>query len=79
VSPDVADSGPIFDAESVQKVSPDDHYNEFAMKSAHPEQSESILDTYPYEQDSNNVINDSLDMSYDRVEIDQNDDDNDLA
>nr|GEY38141.1 hypothetical protein [Tanacetum cinerariifolium] len=46
----------------------------------HPEQSESIHDTYPIEQDEHNVIIDSLDMSYDREQIDQNDDDdNDLA
>nr|GEX11727.1 hypothetical protein [Tanacetum cinerariifolium] len=32
VSPDVADSGPIFDTEPVQKVSTDDHYNVFAIK-----------------------------------------------
>nr|GEW19485.1 hypothetical protein [Tanacetum cinerariifolium] len=79
VSPDVADSGPIFDAEPLQKVSNDDHYNVFAIESAHPEQSESVLDTYPIKQDAHNVIIDSLDMSYDRVEIDLNDDDNDLA
>nr|GFC18616.1 hypothetical protein [Tanacetum cinerariifolium] len=33
----------------------------------------------PIEQDAHNVIIDSLDMSYEREEIDQNDDDNDLA
>nr|GFB04004.1 hypothetical protein [Tanacetum cinerariifolium] len=78
VSPDIADSGAIFDAEPVQKVSTDDHYNVFAIESAHPEQSESIHDTYLIEQDEHNVIIDSLDMSYDREQIDQNDDDNDL-
>nr|GEV73379.1 hypothetical protein [Tanacetum cinerariifolium] len=45
----------------------------------HPEQSKSIRDTYPIEQDEHNVIIDSLDMSYDREQIDQNNDDNDLA
>nr|GEZ64616.1 hypothetical protein [Tanacetum cinerariifolium] len=45
----------------------------------HPEQSESVHDTYLIEQDAHNVIIDSLDMSYDREEIDHNDDDNDLA
>nr|GFB73407.1 hypothetical protein [Tanacetum cinerariifolium] len=79
VSPDAADSGPIFDDELVQKVSNDDHYNVFAMESVHPEQSKSAHDTYPIEQDPQNVIIDSLDMNYDREEIDQNDDDNDLA
>nr|GFA73718.1 hypothetical protein [Tanacetum cinerariifolium] len=79
VSPNAADSGPIFDDEPLQKVSNDDHYNVFAMESVHPEQSKTVLDTYPIEQDAQNVIIDSLDMSDDREEIDQNDDDNDLA
>nr|GEZ67409.1 hypothetical protein [Tanacetum cinerariifolium] len=76
VSPDAADSGPIFDDEPLQKVSNDDHYNVFAMESEHPEQSESVHDTYPIEQDAHNVIIDLLDMSYSREEVDQNDDDN---
>nr|GFC32323.1 hypothetical protein [Tanacetum cinerariifolium] len=76
---DAADSGPIFDDEPLQKVSTDDHYNVFAMESVHPEQSKSDPDTYPIEQDAQNVIIDSLDMGNDRGEIDQNDDDNDLA
>nr|GEX62539.1 ribonuclease H-like domain-containing protein [Tanacetum cinerariifolium] len=75
---DVANSGPIFDDEPLQKVSNDDHYNVFAMESVHPEQLKSVHDTYPIEQDTQNVIIDSLDMNYDRDEIDQNDDDNDL-
>nr|GEZ32847.1 hypothetical protein [Tanacetum cinerariifolium] len=79
VFPDAADSGPIFDAEPLQKVSNDAHYNVFAMESEHLEQSESVHDTYPIDQDAHNVIIDSLDMSYDREEIDQNDDDNDLT
>nr|GEW81838.1 hypothetical protein [Tanacetum cinerariifolium] len=54
VSPDVADSGPIFDSELVQKVSTDDHYNVFAIESEHPEQSESVHDTYHIEQDEHN-------------------------
>nr|GEY41768.1 hypothetical protein [Tanacetum cinerariifolium] len=74
-----AASGPIFDAEPLQKVSNDDHYNMFAIESAHPEQSKSVPDTYPIEQDVHIVIIDSLDMSYDREEIDQHNDDNDLA
>nr|GEZ99182.1 hypothetical protein [Tanacetum cinerariifolium] len=60
-------------------VSNDDHYNVFAKESTHLEQSEYVLDTYPIEQDAQNVIINSLDMSNDREEIDQNDDDNDLA
>nr|GFA46479.1 hypothetical protein [Tanacetum cinerariifolium] len=79
VSPDAIDSGPIFDTEPEQKVQNDDHYNVFAMKNVHPEQSEPVHDTYPIKQDAQNVIIDSLDMSNDSVEIDQNDDDVDLA
>nr|GEW11573.1 putative reverse transcriptase domain-containing protein [Tanacetum cinerariifolium] len=79
VSPDAADSRPIFDDEPLQRVSNDDHYNVFAMESAHPEQSESVNDTYPIKQVVQNVIIDSLDMNYDREKIEQNDDDNDLA
>nr|GEY52281.1 hypothetical protein [Tanacetum cinerariifolium] len=79
VSPDAADSGPIFDDELLQKVSNFDHYNVFAMESTHTEQSKSVHDTYPIEQDAQNVITDSLDMSDDGEEIDLNDDDNDLA
>nr|GEX14364.1 hypothetical protein [Tanacetum cinerariifolium] len=79
VSPDADDSGPIFDAEPLQKVSNDCHYNVFAIESEHPKQSESIHDTYPIEQDEHNMIIDSLDISYDREQIDQNDDHNDLA
>nr|GFB55819.1 hypothetical protein [Tanacetum cinerariifolium] len=76
---DATDSGSIFDTELVQKVSTDDHYNVFAIKNEHPDQSESIHDTYPIEQDEHNVIIDSLYMNYDRVQIDQNDDDVDLV
>nr|GEV25036.1 hypothetical protein [Tanacetum cinerariifolium] len=79
VSPNAADFGPIFDDEPMQKVSNDDQYNVFAMESVHPEQSKSVHDTYPIEQDAQNVIVDSLDMNYDREEIYQNDDDNDLT
>nr|GFA47949.1 hypothetical protein [Tanacetum cinerariifolium] len=79
VSPDAADYGPIFNDEPLQKVSNDDHYNVFAMESEHPEQSEFVHNTYPIDQDTHNVIIDSLDISYDREEIDQNDDDSDLA
>nr|GEX26679.1 hypothetical protein [Tanacetum cinerariifolium] len=79
VSPDAADSRPIFDDVLLQKVSNADHYNVFAIESEHPEQSKSVHDTYPIEQDEHNVIIYSLVMSYDREQIDQNDDDADLA
>nr|GEZ99271.1 hypothetical protein [Tanacetum cinerariifolium] len=79
VNPDAADnSGPIFDSEPLQKVSNNDNYNVFSNESEHPEQSKSVNDTYPNEQDEYNVIIDSLDMSYDREQVDQDDDD-DLA
>nr|GEU65641.1 hypothetical protein [Tanacetum cinerariifolium] len=77
VTPDATDnSGPIFDSEPLQKVSNDDNYNVFAIKSEHPEQFKSIHDTYPIEQDEHNVIIVSLDMSYDREQIDHDDDAN---
>ncbi|GKA58972.1 retrovirus-related pol polyprotein from transposon TNT 1-94 [Tanacetum coccineum] len=44
----------------------------------HPEQPDSVNDTYPVEQDEHNIIIDSLDMSYDREQDDQDDND-DLA
>nr|GFC89074.1 hypothetical protein [Tanacetum cinerariifolium] len=79
VSLDAADSRPIFDDEPLQKVSNDDHYNVFPIESKHPEKSKSVHDTYSIENDAQNVIIDSLDMSYNREEIDLIDDDNDLA
>nr|GEX34263.1 uncharacterized mitochondrial protein AtMg00810-like [Tanacetum cinerariifolium] len=79
VTPDAADNfGPIFDTEPLQKVPNDDNYNVFSIESENPEQSKSVNDTYLIEQDVHNVIIDSLDMSYDREQIDQDDDD-DLA
>nr|GEX33523.1 hypothetical protein [Tanacetum cinerariifolium] len=79
VSLDAPDSGPIFDTEPVKKVPNNDNYNVFAIECEHPEQSKSVHDTYPIEQDKHNVIIYSLDMSYDREQIDQNDDADDLA
>nr|GEW57207.1 ribonuclease H-like domain-containing protein [Tanacetum cinerariifolium] len=61
------------------EVSNDDHYNVFVLESVNHEQSKHVHDTYPIEQDAQPMIIDSLDMSNDREEIDQNDDDNDLA
>nr|GEW22261.1 hypothetical protein [Tanacetum cinerariifolium] len=78
VTPDAADnSGPIYDTELLQKVPNNDNYNVFAIESEHPEQSNSMNDTYPIEQDARNVIINSLDMSYDREHIDHDDDDDD--
>nr|GEZ75038.1 hypothetical protein [Tanacetum cinerariifolium] len=52
ISPDAANSGPVFDDEPLQKVLNDDHYNVFVIESIHPEQSKSMHDTYPIEQDA---------------------------
>nr|GEX94903.1 hypothetical protein [Tanacetum cinerariifolium] len=66
---------PIFDAEPLQKVqNDDDNYNVFTIESEHLEQSESVNDTYPVKQDEHNMTIDSLDMSYDREQVDQDDD-----
>nr|GEX34212.1 hypothetical protein [Tanacetum cinerariifolium] len=71
VTPDAADnSRPIFDTKPMQQVQPNDNYNVFAIESEHPEQSQSIHDTYLIEQDEHHMIIDSLDMSYDREQID---------
>nr|GEW86328.1 hypothetical protein [Tanacetum cinerariifolium] len=78
VTPDAADDpGPIFDVEPLQKVQndDDDKYNMFANEREHPEQPESFNDTYPDEQDEHNIIINSLDMSHDREQDDQDDDD----
>ncbi|GJV13299.1 hypothetical protein Tco_1354840 [Tanacetum coccineum] len=76
VSPDVADnSGPIFDAEPLQKVQHDDDYNVFANDRQHLEKSESVNDTYPDEQGDNKIIIDSLDMSTNGDQVDHDDDD----
>nr|GFC32211.1 hypothetical protein [Tanacetum cinerariifolium] len=79
VSPDVVDSGPIFDKEPEQKVQNDDHYDVFAIDSQHTEQSESVHNTYLIEQDAQNVLIKLEDMNYDSEQIDQNDEDVDLA
>nr|GFA72498.1 hypothetical protein [Tanacetum cinerariifolium] len=79
VSPDAVDSGPIFDKEPVQKVQNDDQYAVFAIECQHPEQSESIHKTYLIEQDAHKVLIESEDMNYDNEQIDQNDEDADLA
>ncbi|GJS97653.1 hypothetical protein Tco_0804621 [Tanacetum coccineum] len=77
VTPDAADnSGPIFDAESLQKVQNDDaNYNVFANDREHPEQPESVNDTYPDEQGDINITTNSVDMSTNGEEADQDDDD----
>nr|GFB80799.1 hypothetical protein [Tanacetum cinerariifolium] len=79
VSPDVVDSGPIFDKEPEQKVQNDDHYDVFSIECQHPEQSEYVHKTYLIEQDAHNVIIESEDMNYNNEQIDQNDEDADLT
>nr|GEZ45743.1 hypothetical protein [Tanacetum cinerariifolium] len=79
VSLDAADSRPIFDTEPVQKVPNNNKYNVFAIECEHPEQSKYVHAIYLIEQDEHNVIIDSLDMSYDREQINQNVNDDDLA
>ncbi|GJY41328.1 hypothetical protein Tco_0428598, partial [Tanacetum coccineum] len=77
VTPDVADnSRPIFDAEPLQKVqNDDDNYNVFANDREHPEQTESINDTYPDEQGDINITTYLVDMSTNGEEANQDDDD----
>nr|GFB37608.1 hypothetical protein [Tanacetum cinerariifolium] len=79
VSPDVDDSGPIFDKEPEQKVQNNDDYAVLAIDCQHSEQSESVHNTYLIEQDAQNVIIESEDMNYDSDQIEQNNEDVDLA
>nr|GFC52603.1 hypothetical protein [Tanacetum cinerariifolium] len=79
ISLDDVDSGPIFDKEPEQKVQNDDHYDVFAIDCQHSKQSESVHNTYLIEQDALNVSIESVDMNYDSEQIDQNDEDIDLA
>ncbi|GJV84428.1 retrovirus-related pol polyprotein from transposon TNT 1-94 [Tanacetum coccineum] len=85
VTPDAIDnSRPIFDAEPLQKVqNDDDNYNVFANDIEHPRQPKSVNVTYPNEHGDTNITTDSLDMSNNRVEADQDEDvddnDHDLA
>nr|GFD48262.1 hypothetical protein [Tanacetum cinerariifolium] len=51
----------------------------FAIECQHPEQSDSVHKTYLIEQDAHNVSIESVDMNYDSEQIDQNDEDVDLA
>ncbi|GJS11628.1 retrovirus-related pol polyprotein from transposon TNT 1-94 [Tanacetum coccineum] len=77
---DTADNyGPIFDVELLQKVqNDDDNYNVFANDKEHPEQLASVNVTYMKEHGDTNITTDSLDMSNNRGEADQ-DEDKDLA
>ncbi|GKE08761.1 hypothetical protein Tco_1412312 [Tanacetum coccineum] len=76
VIPDASDnSGPIFDTEPLAKVhNNNDDYNVFAIEKEHPEQPESINDTYVMEKNDRNITPDSSDMSDHGREADQDDD-----
>nr|GFD30131.1 hypothetical protein [Tanacetum cinerariifolium] len=65
--------------EPKQKVQNNDHCDVFAIDCQHLEQSESVHNTYLIEQDAKNVLIESVDMNYDSEQIDQNDEDVDLA
>ncbi|GJU34337.1 hypothetical protein Tco_1182691 [Tanacetum coccineum] len=77
VALDVANnSGPIFDAEPLQKVHNDyDNYNVFANDREHPKQPESVNNAYLEEQCDTNITINSLDMSTNGETIDQDNDD----
>nr|GEX04613.1 retrovirus-related Pol polyprotein from transposon TNT 1-94 [Tanacetum cinerariifolium] len=77
VTPDAANNfESIFDVEPLQKVQSDnDEYNVFDNERQPTEQPESIKDTYLNEQGDTNITTDSVDMSTNREEADQDDDD----
>nr|GEU79141.1 zinc finger, CCHC-type [Tanacetum cinerariifolium] len=80
VTQDTADnSGPIFNVEPLQKVqNNDDNYTLFANDIEHPEQPESINVTYLNEHGDTNITTDSMDMSNNKGEAGQ-DENEDLA
>nr|GEW61986.1 reverse transcriptase domain-containing protein [Tanacetum cinerariifolium] len=66
-----ADTGT--DSEPLEPVQNDAGYNVFSNDLQHPEQSESVSNTYLVEVDDSNVIPDSPDMCEDDIQNDQND------
>ncbi|GKC69656.1 hypothetical protein Tco_1115539 [Tanacetum coccineum] len=68
---DRLDNGPIFDKEALEKVHPNDDYNVFTIERQHPQQPESINNTYFLEKDDSNITPDSLDMCNDEGKVDQ--------
>nr|GFD32520.1 hypothetical protein [Tanacetum cinerariifolium] len=56
VSPEVADSGPIFDKEPDEKVQNDDDYHVLDIDCQHSEQSKSVHNTYLTEQDAQSML-----------------------
>nr|GFD54201.1 hypothetical protein [Tanacetum cinerariifolium] len=65
--------------EPEQKVQNDDNYDVFAIDYQPSEQSESVHNTYLTEQDAQSMLIESKDMNYDSEQIEQNDEDIDLA
>nr|GFA11359.1 putative ribonuclease H-like domain-containing protein [Tanacetum cinerariifolium] len=64
----------IFDEEPLQKIhNSEDKYNVFANELQHPEQPESINDSYLVVQDDTNIIHDASNMSNNREEAYQDD------
>nr|GEY69673.1 hypothetical protein [Tanacetum cinerariifolium] len=60
VSPDAADSGPIFDSEPVQKASTDDHYNVFAIEKTNKLLYNDSKNHNKFLETSNNVLVEKL-------------------
>nr|GFC08270.1 hypothetical protein [Tanacetum cinerariifolium] len=61
------------DSKPLEQVQPDAGYNVFANDLQHSEQSESVSNTFLVEMNDSNVTPDSLDMSEDDIQNDQND------
>nr|GFD61993.1 hypothetical protein [Tanacetum cinerariifolium] len=61
------------------KVQNDDDYHVLAIDCQHSEQSESVHNTNPIEQDALNVLIDLENTSYDSDQIEQNEEDVDLT
>ncbi|GJY51347.1 hypothetical protein Tco_0442194 [Tanacetum coccineum] len=59
----------------MKSFKPNNNYNVFANDKEHPEQPESVNDTYLEEQGDTNITIDSIDMSTNEEMVDQDDDD----
>ncbi|GJY44100.1 hypothetical protein Tco_0432313 [Tanacetum coccineum] len=69
---DAKNFGPIFNTKPLKKVhTANDHYDVFANERQHPEQPETINDTYVVEQDDRNISPDSSNMCSDKGDADQ--------
>ncbi|GKA72017.1 hypothetical protein Tco_0778233 [Tanacetum coccineum] len=65
-------SGPTYDAESLEKVHIDDDYNVFDTVRQHSKQSESINNTYEVKIVDSNIIPNSTDMCDNEIKDEQN-------